>query len=537
MGKLQINGDLLLAGNLMMSTSNISACSVISVKPDSNAYGQNLIIGAGGNTVIGGGESASDFFTASGIKDEENLYLTADDSVHVYTNCQSIANGKLVMSMGADGNITTTGTIITPGNNSVVIKPAKHNYDQIGASDCKFWKIHATTFYGNLSGNADTATTASAVAWGNVTGKPSSFTPASHTHSQYASIGAHNNLTTSGNEFTFASSAFSGTMYINYRTASGNLDGNITRYKFQNGSGSNTAIECSYMYGTAQAADYATSAGNADTVDGHHFHWDGQSGQPGWLWGGNDSTNMYVYNPSNFSVNYANSAGSADTVDGHHFHWDGQSGQPGWLWGGNDSTNMYVYNPSNFSVNYANSAGSANIATTANNLSSFPVSYNTASLSTSGWYKVATVTKDNGSTGPVSVLLVLGKNYNYSNSDMFTILVQGGYYNTQFIPIGHCDNGIDAYTQIRSTGDGANDSFDIEVYINTPSGGNNFIVKAVALMGSVTTHAFTAASGSVMKTYQIQNCTHNGTFGTTDPNSNPSAIPGYGEAGAIYYKI
>ncbi len=27
---------------------------------------------------------------------------------------------------------------------------------------------------------------------------------------------------------------------------------------------------------------------------------------------------MYVYNPSNFSVNYANSAGNADTVDGWH---------------------------------------------------------------------------------------------------------------------------------------------------------------------------------------------------------------------------
>ena len=55
----------------------------------------------------------------------------------------------------------------------------------------------------------------------------------------------------------------------------------------------------------ATNANYATSAGNADTVDGHHFHWSGQSGQPSWLWGGNDSTNMYVYNPSNFSVEKA----------------------------------------------------------------------------------------------------------------------------------------------------------------------------------------------------------------------------------------
>lgn len=43
-------------------------------------------------------------------------------------------------------------------------------------------------------------------------------------------------------------------------------------------------------------------------------------------------------------------------------HWSGQDGQPTWLWGGNDKNNMYVWNPSNFSVKYANSAGSATIA-------------------------------------------------------------------------------------------------------------------------------------------------------------------------------
>lgn len=35
------------------------------------------------------------------------------------------------------------------------------------------------------------------------------------------------------------------------------------------------------------------------------FYWSGQGGQPNWLWGGSDGTNMYVYNPSNFSVNNA----------------------------------------------------------------------------------------------------------------------------------------------------------------------------------------------------------------------------------------
>ena len=46
------------------------------------------------------------------------------------------------------------------------------------------------------------------------------------------------------------------------------------------------------------------------------FNWSGQSGQPTWLWGGNNEHSYYVYNPSNFRVAYATSAGSADTLDG-----------------------------------------------------------------------------------------------------------------------------------------------------------------------------------------------------------------------------
>jgi|688.fasta_scaffold16680_5 hypothetical protein len=53
------------------------------------------------------------------------------------------------------------------------------------------------------------------------------------------------------------------------------------------------------------------------------------------------------------------------------FNWSGQSGQPSWLWGSNDGTNIYVYNPSNFNVNsasYSTSSGSASSATNATNL-------------------------------------------------------------------------------------------------------------------------------------------------------------------------
>ena len=56
------------------------------------------------------------------------------------------------------------------------------------------------------------------------------------------------------------------------------------------------------------------TAGNANQLIGKNWYWSGQAGQPTWLWGGTDGTNMYVYNPSNFSVSYAATAGTAGNI-------------------------------------------------------------------------------------------------------------------------------------------------------------------------------------------------------------------------------
>lgn len=69
---------------------------------------------------------------------------------------------------------------------------------------------------------------------------------------------------------------------------------------------------------TATSATKATTAaklgrsGNTDVP--MTFNWAGQSGQPSWLWGGNDGSTMYVYNPSNFSVSSAKTATSATSA-------------------------------------------------------------------------------------------------------------------------------------------------------------------------------------------------------------------------------
>ena len=49
----------------------------------------------------------------------------------------------------AVGGTIYSGTIITPGNDSVVIKPAQDDYDSIGSEDKRFYKIYSHFFYGN----------------------------------------------------------------------------------------------------------------------------------------------------------------------------------------------------------------------------------------------------------------------------------------------------------------------------------------------------------------------------------------------------
>ena len=76
-------------------------------------------------------------------------------------------------------------------------------------------------------------------------------------------------------------------------------------FTFLKQNGTRAVVDCDVPYATA--ANKLRREGGVDTS----WYWSGQGGQPGWLWGGNDGVNMYVYNPANFSVNYANSAGQA----------------------------------------------------------------------------------------------------------------------------------------------------------------------------------------------------------------------------------
>ena len=128
-----------------------------------------------------------------------------------------------------------------------------------------------------------------------------------------------------------------------------------------------------------KSVSYANSAGSAGSAgvaaqlgrDGNVstpmiFKWEGQEGQPSFLFGSNDGSTFQAYSPSSFHVNYADTstiatklASAGNTGTPMTFSWNGQTGQPAWLWGCNERENSYVYNPATFHVAYADSAGTA----------------------------------------------------------------------------------------------------------------------------------------------------------------------------------
>lgn len=103
--------------------------------------------------------------------------------------------------------------------------------------------------------------------------------------------------------------------------------------------------------GTVPAANNAAHLGrNGNAGYPMTFNWAGKTGQPSWLWGGENGEDMYVYNPSNFNVSHAE---SADSVS-----WAGVKGTPS-TYPPSDGSGYYVKNKnlSNVDLNNVTTTG------------------------------------------------------------------------------------------------------------------------------------------------------------------------------------
>jgi hypothetical protein len=139
----------------------------------------------------------------------------------------------------------------------------------------------------------------------------------------------------------------------------------ISEYRFGNGQQglvdyvyANTFVGS--LSGTATNATHATNADNADTTDGVHLEWSGEQAASAtdWIAGWSaDGKKIKAVRRSALATKNSDVAAklgqSGNVAIPMTFYWNGQGGQPNWIWGGNDGTNMYVYSPSNFSVSNA----------------------------------------------------------------------------------------------------------------------------------------------------------------------------------------
>ncbi len=107
-------GALSLAGGTM--TGNISYKGTKGTYPiikfidnPSDSYGNGIVIGGGGATVLGGGESSIEIMNTLTNGGDERLILGNDAEIDFYTNCQNGISEAKHIKMNTDGTITATG--------------------------------------------------------------------------------------------------------------------------------------------------------------------------------------------------------------------------------------------------------------------------------------------------------------------------------------------------------------------------------------------------------------------------------------------
>lgn len=137
--KLPLEGGT-MTGNIVYNIYSYTGIPVKVYGGDKNGFG--ISVGAGGATIVGAGESArkcEDLLTAN----VERLWLTSDNGIYFYVNCNTIDDKK--------------GIILSANR---YFYPDEAGTGSIGTSTYGWASMYATTFHGDLSGNATTATTA-----------------------------------------------------------------------------------------------------------------------------------------------------------------------------------------------------------------------------------------------------------------------------------------------------------------------------------------------------------------------------------------
>ena len=321
--------------------------------------GNGIAIGGGGLTIVGGGESSDIVKTIASSGGDERLILSNDGPIDIYTNCQdglskathvTIDNSGLYSGTAAKANsvpwsgVTGKPSTYTPSShthkmtdisdwgsyiydvhasrtaNTVLAAPSGSNgsatFRKLVAADIPtLTKSKISDFPGSLPASDvyawAKASTKPSYSWGEITGKPGTFTPASHSHYSLTTIGDQRSTATSPNS------------YSNNLIFQG-LKGNSTI-------GISNAGNYSYVLGLRGWND--SSGGNSHELAFNNSGIYTRNGATSWgTWKQLlDSSNYTSYTVTKsgsgasgtWSINVTGSAGSASAVP-----WSGITGKP-----------------------------------------------------------------------------------------------------------------------------------------------------------------------------------------------------------------
>lgn len=222
---LKLSGGA-MTGNIRYKGSKNTYDMITFVDNNVDVYGNGICIGGGGLTIIGGGESASEVLKQHTNGGDENMIVANDAAIDFFSNMNSGWDSRKAGSFDTSGYWNGVGF---KKNNS------NDNYVLTGGGGHKAISTLSVSY-------ASSAGSANSVAWSNVSGRPSSL-PASDV---YAWAKASTKPSYSWSEISSRPTKVS---------------------QFTNDNGYITS---------SGSCSYATSAGNAGTVDGKHVtNWGG----------------------------------------------------------------------------------------------------------------------------------------------------------------------------------------------------------------------------------------------------------------------
>lgn len=277
---LKLSGGA-MTGNIRYKGSKSTYDMIRFVDNNADTYGNGICIGGGGLTIIGGGESANAVLSQHTSGGDEYMIVANDGAIDFFSNLQNEWNSRKAGSFDTSGYWNGAGFKKDNSSDSYVL---------LGGGGHKAISSLSVNY-------ASSAGSASSVAWSNVSGRPTKVSQFTNDNGYITSSGSCAYATSAGNadKVDGVHVTWAGVLTSTSHLVAWESDGSALR----------------------DINPANITVGNSDKLDGVHAN-----GLLTALSNSDKGISITVGGTtksiSNISVNYASSAGNADTVDGEH---------------------------------------------------------------------------------------------------------------------------------------------------------------------------------------------------------------------------